>query len=53
MIQRFINRKKLKCKLIHISTMNVLFEFLNDEYTNQKIKGEKSLVNGFLIVSGV
>ena len=50
MIQRYINRKKLKCKLIHISTMNVFFKFLDDEYTNQKIKGEKLLQNGFLVV---
>ena len=28
MIQRYINRKKLKCKLIHISTMNVFLNFL-------------------------
>ena len=50
MIQRYINRKKIKCKLIHISTMNVLFEFLDDEYTKQKKKGEELLQDGFLIV---
>jgi len=50
MIQNYINRKKLKCKLIHISTINILFDFLDDSYTKQKKIAEKSIVNGFLTI---
>lgn len=44
-IQNYIYKNKLKCKLIHISTINVLFDFLQDDYTKQKKIGENKLLN--------
>ena len=40
LIQNYIIRKKIKCRLIHISTMNIFFDFLDDAYTSQKKKAE-------------
>ncbi len=51
LIQSYINRNKIECKLIHISTMNVFFKFLDDDYTLQKKKAEDNMNNNpFLIV---
>lgn len=40
LIQNHIIRKKIKCRLIHISTMNIFFDFLDDAYTLQKKTAE-------------
>lgn len=55
LIQNHISKKKIKCKLIHISTMNIFFDFLDDDYTYQKKKAEIYLnkVNTVIIRPGL
>ena len=36
LIQNHIHKNQLKCKFIHISTLNALFDFLDDDYSVQK-----------------
>ena len=45
LIENYISKNKISCRFIHISSMNVLFNFLNDNYTKQKRVGEDKLSN--------
>ena len=45
-IENYITEKRLRCKLVHISSINVLIDSLEDKYTQSKRQGER-LLNRF------
>ena len=50
LLQNHINKNKIKCKFIHISTLNVLFKFLDDDYTKQKKIAEDKLNKDHVLI---
>ena len=43
LIHNYIKKNKINCKLVHISTLNIFYQFLDDDYTAQKRMAEKYL----------
>ena len=43
LIHNYIKKYKINCKLVHISTLNIFYQFLDDDYTAQKRMAEKYL----------